>query len=134
MYIKALRNDLWCFVEQPVKVSQPLYALCILRPLAPITSNHLSCTMKFTNAIMTFLTFVILPLLSSMSLLVGGFPLVKRDVWDPRILEPTSSTVWKSGQVHKIIWYVTMCRWFSENDASSCKGSYHIPGTRQTLL
>lgn len=60
--------------------------------------------MKFTNAITTFLAFVILPLLSSMSLLVEGFPLVKRDVWDPRILEPTNATVWKSGQIRKIIW------------------------------
>ncbi|KAH8099654.1 hypothetical protein BXZ70DRAFT_942748 [Cristinia sonorae] len=64
--------------------------------------------MKFTNAIMTLFTFFFAPLFMA-AMFVSAAPLnaelfSKKDVFVPTILEPTASTVWKTGEVRNITW------------------------------
>jgi len=35
---------------------------------------------------------------------IDGVALSKKDIFVPRIIEPTASTVWKSGEIRKITW------------------------------
>jgi len=56
--------------------------------------------------IMNKLTSVFLFSLLSLFALVGAFP-VRRDVWDPQILSPNSSTVWVVGQTYNVTWNTT---------------------------
>ncbi|TFY51048.1 hypothetical protein EVJ58_g10766 [Rhodofomes roseus] len=52
---------------------------------------------------MNKLTTVILFSLFSVFALVSAFP-IRRDVWDPEILSPNSSTVWVIGQTYNVTW------------------------------
>lgn len=57
--------------------------------------------MKFTNYLTTLFSI-------TLATLAFALPIVQRDVWDPTVILPSSTTVWVIGQQEPVTWYVRL--------------------------
>lgn len=53
---------------------------------------------------MKFMTTLTALVLSASAVLAAPIQLAARDVWAPKILDPTDTTVWSVGQTYNVTW------------------------------
>ena len=67
-----------------------------------------------TKMMMTNLFMTLFAVFSALFVSVGAAPaaLQARDVYDPPVLTPGTGTVWRTGQLRNVTWYIySLCLW-----------------------